>query len=71
MKTPKMIPTNKRNGITCYFCGTTRSVKYLVDTESPFSGEPTQVGCCNKCLALGGNWLSITGMHQMTMHELM
>ena len=70
MKIITMIPTKKRTNSTCHFCGTLKSVKYLVETTSPISGDPTQVHCCNKCCALGGNWHAITGMSQMTMHEL-
>lgn len=41
----ELIPNwNKRN-LGCYFCGETRSVKYLMTIDK----FPYKVFCCNKC----------------------
>lgn len=46
-----MIPTETRNQCRCYFCGETRSVKYLVEIMDPtIDSKPTKVCCCNKCI---------------------
>ena len=56
--------------ISCHFCGTTKSVKYVVEIIDPIDNKPTQVKCCNRCCAKGSSWESLTGVTQMTMHEL-
>lgn len=38
----KIMSREERRGKTCYFCGETRSVKYIVD------GKP----CCNRCAGI-------------------
>lgn len=43
----KIIPINKREGRRCYFCGTSKSVKYTVRVSD------SVVCCCNKCAAAG------------------
>lgn len=39
---------NEKN--SCYFCGKTKSVKYIVDIEE--NGEIKSVKCCNLCALL-------------------
>lgn len=43
----KVIPTEQQNKFKCYFCGDTRSVKYLVTTIGR-----KEVPCCNRCALL-------------------
>lgn len=53
MKIIKMIPSDKRDSARCYFCGTNKSVKYLVRLKEPmFSKASMLVCCCNKCVAM-------------------
>lgn len=76
MKVAKMIEVSKRKNCKCHFCGTDKSVKYLVEIFDPIvANKTTEVCCCNKCYALGGkgnsvNWSTLTGAEQITMHEL-
>lgn len=43
--------TNKK--LRCYFCGSTKSVKYTVNVFDPtISNKLTDVCCCNKCALL-------------------
>lgn len=42
----KVIPVEQRGKRRCYFCGETRSVKYIVTVNNP---KPSEVPCCNKC----------------------
>lgn len=45
----KIIPAGLRQGLTCYFCGETRSVKYELEIHG-FTGDfPKTVCACNKC----------------------
>ena len=49
----KTIPMEDRKKCCCYFCGETRSVKYLVKIFDPVvDSKPCEVTCCNKCAAL-------------------
>ena len=45
----KLISAKERNGIRCYFCGTSKSVKYEVRI---FDDVPDirKRYCCNKCV---------------------
>lgn len=46
----KMIANWQDKKLTCYFCGETRSVKYMVEEFDRFkSDEPFEVCSCNKC----------------------
>lgn len=45
-----LIPVEHRKYCRCYFCGTTKSVKYTVTINDPIlANEPSNVCCCNKC----------------------
>ena len=49
----KIIPIEERKKCRCYFCGETRSVKYLVKIFDPVvDSKSCEVSCCNKCAAL-------------------
>lgn len=49
----KIIPTEDRKKCRCYFCGETRSVKYLIKIFDPvLDSKPSEVTCCNRCAAL-------------------
>lgn len=49
----KIIPKAERRKCSCYFCGETRSVKYLVKIFDPVvDNKPCEVACCNKCALL-------------------
>lgn len=49
----KIIPMEDRKKCRCYFCGETRSVKYLIKISDPvMDSKPCEVACCNKCAAL-------------------
>lgn len=49
----KIMPDEDRKGCCCYFCGETRSVKYLVRIYDPvLDSKPCDVACCNKCSLL-------------------
>ena len=49
----KLIPMDDRVNKRCYFCGTYRSVKYVVKVNDPvLSEKPTNVYCCNRCAAI-------------------
>ena len=54
MEIIKLLSAVKRKGKCCYFCGETRSVKYVTEVYkfNPFIKvyEPIQVCCCNKCI---------------------
>lgn len=51
----KIIPRAERRKCSCYFCGETRSVKYLVKIFDPVvDNKPCEVACCNKCALLYG-----------------
>ena len=48
-----MIPHGKRDDKTCFFCGNTISVKYIVKIDMPSEApEPFKVYACNKCAAI-------------------
>ena len=52
-ETMKIIPIEDRKNCRCYFCGETRSVKYLVKIFDPIAdSKPCEVTYCNKCTAL-------------------
>lgn len=42
----------KENNICCYFCGTTRSVKYEIDLLNVYGDRVLTVDACNKCALL-------------------
>lgn len=44
-----MIPDTMRNGLYCFFCGDSRSVKYLKPINLNKEGRLVTVCCCNKC----------------------
>lgn len=49
----KIIPMEDRKKCRCYFCGDTRSVKYLIKISDPVvDSKPCEVTCCNECAAL-------------------
>lgn len=49
----KLIPIDDRVNKHCYFCGTDRSVKYVVKVSDPvLSEKPTNVYYCNRCAAI-------------------
>lgn len=49
----KIIPNWQKNRKPCYFCGTHKSVKYMVETYIlELSDEPFEVCACNKCALL-------------------
>ena len=53
MKIIKIIPSDKRDSARCYFCGTNKSVKYLVRLKEPMLSKASMlVCCCNKCVAM-------------------
>lgn len=44
------IPNWQYKNLKCYFCGETRSVKYIIDINDPIiNNKCTEVFCCNKC----------------------
>lgn len=46
-----MIPIEKRENYRCYYCGTNKSVKYIVKVFDPIINNNTiSVPCCNKCV---------------------
>lgn len=52
----KIIPIEQRHKYRCYFCGETRSVKYITEILDPvIDSKPTRVCCCNKCILIGEN----------------
>lgn len=55
MTVVKMIEADKRNVCRCYFCGTNKSVKYIVDPEE-MPGYVPLAYACNRCVAedIGG-----------------
>ena len=42
----------KENYTCCYFCGTTRSVKYEIDLLNVYGDRVLTVDACNKCALL-------------------
>ena len=40
---------HKNKNTCCYFCGETRSVKYVVDLYNPYGSRALTVDCCNRC----------------------
>lgn len=49
-----IIPIDKRHNYRCFFCGETRSVKYITEINDPvIDSKPTKVCCCNKCILIG------------------
>lgn len=49
----RIIPEEDRKNYRCYFCGETRSVKYIVKLFDPMvASKPCEVSCCNRCAAL-------------------
>ena len=49
-KTVKLIPHTERDGKVCYFCGTSLSVKYIVEVDMPKKApSPFRANSCNKC----------------------
>lgn len=56
LKIASIIPIEKRKNYRCYFCGETRSVKYITEIMDPvIDSKPTKVCCCNRCILIGGN----------------
>ena len=53
MEIIKLLTSKERKYKCCYFCGTTRSVKYVVEVNAPELNKdaPSRVCCCNKCVA--------------------
>lgn len=52
----KIIPNWQNQRKPCYFCGSTKSVKYMVETyEIMLSDEPFEVCACNKCALIHAN----------------
>ena len=45
----------EEKGTCCYFCGTTRSVKYTVDLCNGFGARVLTVDVCNRCVLLLNN----------------
>lgn len=45
----KLIPKWPLKRNRCYFCGTTKSVKYHIDVPSDNGDGYKIVNCCNKC----------------------
>lgn len=43
-----LIPDWTKKNLQCYFCGTTKSVKYEMEMDD----KPTKVYVCNKCVTL-------------------
>lgn len=49
----KIISEKDRKKCRCYFCGETRSEKYIVEIFDPVvDSKPCEVTCCNKCAIL-------------------
>lgn len=48
----RLLDMKDRIDQTCYFCGTKKSVKYLVTDAIGDSGQliGEEIACCNKCL---------------------
>ena len=56
-----VIPIEKRNKCKYYFCGTTKSVKYIVKiNDTIFSDKPSNVCCCNKCALVFNDKIIVT-----------
>ena len=56
MNIVSIIPPDKRKNYRCFFCGETRSVKYITEIIDPvIDSKPSKVCCCNKCILIGGN----------------
>ena len=51
MKIKDMIPPKYRQHMHCHFCGTNKSVKYLVEVSE---NNKDLVPACNKCAAIMG-----------------
>ena len=46
----ELIPNWRNKNLRCYFCGETRSVKYLIKVFDPvIDSKPIKVCACNKC----------------------
>ena len=46
----ELIPNWQDKDYGCYFCGETRSVKYMLEIINPVdSDKPIKVPVCNKC----------------------
>lgn len=49
----KLIPIEERGKYRCHFCGTNKSVKYVIKIFDPvIDDKPVKVTCCNKCALL-------------------
>lgn len=46
----KLLPAEERKRNKCYFCGETRSVKYLVTIRD--GSKNIEVASCNKCACM-------------------
>ena len=56
MSTFKYVGADRIGKCRCYFCGDTRSVKYMMDIYDPvISNKMTSVCICNKCAARYAN----------------
>jgi hypothetical protein len=54
MEIIRLLTSEERKGKYCYFCGETRSVKYVTNAYE-FDAlmevyEPIEVCCCNRCI---------------------
>ena len=54
MKILSIIPADKRQNYRCFFCGETRSVKYITEIiDHVIDSKPIKVCCCNLCILKG------------------
>ena len=45
----QLIPVKLQGKKRCFYCGTTKSVKYFFPVENEFFVEPLKLSTCNKC----------------------
>lgn len=45
----KLLPLDERKNIKCHFCGTNKSVKYMVRVVKDRTNAHITVPCCNRC----------------------
>lgn len=55
----RLLPTEERKRHKCYFCGETRSVKYLVSIQD--GSKIIEVASCNKCVCTNARCLVEVG----------
>jgi len=53
----KLLPIEERSKHSCFFCGTSKSVKYIVELPENKQRDIHSVYCCNLCALKneGGN----------------